>query len=157
LRLGLRRLLLLLRGRPGNIEGIRRRTCGAAGREAELVGVWRRHRGDIEHRLRLELDDPRLELSVDAPQQRAHVEIKHRAIGIDDPAGLGPGRQRMERALLERLHDVGAGPNARGKIHFGQRGCRPQVSKQLRHLSVIAGGHYLDPVNRLAPLRGVRL
>src|SRR5207244_4088033 len=38
----------------------------------------------------------------------ADVEIADRAIGIHHPAGLGPRRQGIERALLERLYHVGA-------------------------------------------------
>jgi hypothetical protein len=115
LRLG---LLGWLWGRPGNIEGTGRRARHVAGTEAEIVGIARRHRGDIGHGLRLKLDDPRFELSIDPPQKRADVEIEHRAVGVDDPARLRPWGERMERALLERLHHFRPGPNARREVHF---------------------------------------
>ena len=132
-------------------------TAGIAGGEAEIPVLARHHHRNVGHRLRLELDNARFKLGVDAPQQRTHVEIEQRAIGIDHAAGLGPGRQRIERALLERLHHVGPGAEPCGQVHFGQSGRGPEVPKQLRHLSIIAGWHFLDPVNMQAPLRGVRL
>jgi hypothetical protein len=79
----------------------------------------------IGHRLRLKLDDPRFELGIDAPQERADIEIENGAIGIHHAAGLGPRRQRIERPLLERLHHLGPGPYPRCEVHFGQSGCGP--------------------------------
>ena len=70
------------------------------------------------------LDDPRLELRIDAPEQRPHIEIEQRAIGVDHPAGLGPRRQRVERALLERLHHLDARGEPRGEVRFRQSGSR---------------------------------
>jgi hypothetical protein len=98
---------------------------GVAGREAEISRLGRRHDGYVRHRLGLELDNPRLELRIDAPQERADIEIEERAIVIHDAAGLGPGRQRKERPMLKRLHHVGPGSEPRGEIHFGQSGRGP--------------------------------
>jgi hypothetical protein len=128
-----------------------------AWREAEIPALGRHHDGKVGKRFRLELHDPRLELRIDAPEQRPDIEIEQRAIGIHDAAGLGPRRQRIKRSLLERLHHVGAGSEPRGKVHFGQSGCGPKVPKQLRHLSIVAGWHFLDPVNIQVPSRGLRL
>ena len=150
---------LLARRRPGNVERVgRRRAPGIGRRKGIILRVGRRrHHRHVGHRFRLQLDDPRFELCVDAPEQRPHIEIEQRAIGVHHPAGLGPGRQRVKRALLERLHDIGTRAESRGKLHFGQSGRGPQVSKQLRHLSVIAGWHFLYPVNMQSPSCGVRV
>jgi hypothetical protein len=161
-RLGLRPRFLrrrrLRRRWPGNIQRIRSgRTRGGPWRVAEIPALGRQHDGNVGKRFWLEFHDPRLELRVDAPKQGTDIEIEQCAIGIHDAAGLGPGRQRIERSLLERLHHIGAGSELRGKVHFGQSGCGPKVPKQLCHLSIVAGWHFLDPVNIQVPSRGLRL
>ena len=104
-----------LRGRrPGNVERVRRRCRPGIGRRERVILRFRRrrHHRHVGHLFRLELDDPRLELRIDAPEQRPHIEIEQRAIGVHHAAGLGPRRQCIKRALLERLHDVGPGPES---------------------------------------------
>jgi hypothetical protein len=153
-----RHLRLLCGGRrPRDIERIGCSACGTSGREAEISGIARRHGRDFGHGLRLKFHDACFELGVDPPEERANIEIEQGAIGIDHPAGLGPRRQRIEHALLEGLHNLGSGPDPRCEVCFGEGSGGPQVPKQLRHFSIIAGGHCLDPVNRQVPLRGNRL
>src|SRR6185437_5999120 len=72
----------------------------------EIARLGPSHDGNVGDRLWPKLDDPRLDLRIDAAQQRTDIEIEHRAIAVDDPAGLGPRRQRVERALLERLNHL---------------------------------------------------
>jgi hypothetical protein len=119
--------------------------------------VGRRHHWNVGHCFWPKLDNAGFELRIDASEQGTDIEIEQRAISVHHAAGLGPRRQRIERALLERLHDIGARAESRGEVHFGQSGRGPQVSKQLRHLSVIAGWHFLYPVNMQPPSCGVRV
>jgi hypothetical protein len=93
--------------RPAQGRGLRG-DCLIARLEREIGIVGRRHDRDVGHCLRPELDDASFELRIDAPEQGADVEIEQRAIGIHHAAGLGPRRQGIERALLKRLHHVGA-------------------------------------------------
>jgi hypothetical protein len=51
----------------------------------------------------------RLDLGINAPQQRPDVEIEQEAVGIDHSARLRPWRQSVERTLFQRLHYFGAG------------------------------------------------
>gem|GEM_PF-6385138 len=102
-------------GRPVDIE---RRLAGgrslpvrpgtAVGPKCEIGTVARHHHRNVGHSLRPQLDDPRLKLGIDAPEQWADIEIEQRAVGIHYAASLRPRRQRIERALLERLHHIWA-------------------------------------------------
>ena len=124
------------------------------GLEPKIDGLGRRHDRNVGDRLRPELDDSRLDLRIDAPEQRPDVEIEHRAIAVDHAAGLGPWRQRIERALLERLHHLDPRGEPRGEVGFRYAARRPEVPKQLRYLSVIAGRHLFNPVNVQTLSRG---
>jgi hypothetical protein len=101
-------LRLSLTGRPGG--------TGIAG--SKITGIGCRHDGNLRHRLGLKLDNPGLDLRIDAPQQRPNIEIEHRAIGIDHAARFGPRGQRVKRTLLERLHDFGPRSNSRSQVHL---------------------------------------
>jgi hypothetical protein len=95
-------------GRPFDIEwrpARGRRLCAGPERKIGIVGGH--HHWNVGHGLRPQLDDPCLKLGIDTPEQRTDVEIEQRAIGIHHAAGFGPRRQRIKRALLERLHHVG--------------------------------------------------
>jgi hypothetical protein len=94
------------------------RPCGAGIAGSKIAGIGCRHDGDLRHGLRLKLDDPCLDLRIDAPQKRANIEIEHRAIGVDHAARFGPRRQRVECTLLERLHDFGPRSNSRSQVHL---------------------------------------
>jgi hypothetical protein len=89
-------------------------------------------------------------LRVNAPEQRADVEIEQQAVIIDDPAGLRPGRQGKQRPLFERLHDLHPRRKSGCEVGFGQIARGAKVPEQIRHLSVIAGWHFFDPVNMQA-------
>ena len=106
---------------------------------------WR-HDGDIRHSLRPKFNDSGFKLSVDAPKQRARVEIEHRAVSVDDAARLRPRRQRIKRALLKCLDHLDRGGNPRGKVCFGQVASNPQVPKQLGHFRIRARRHFCHPV-----------
>lgn len=126
LRPGILRLRRLLRGRPRNVERIGRVGPGIiAGGKAIVACLGRRHHRHVGHLFRLQLDDAGFELRVDAPQQRSHIKIEQRAIGIHHATRLGPRRQCIERTLLERLHHVGSRSESRGEIGFGKRGRGP--------------------------------
>jgi hypothetical protein len=99
------------------------------------------HDGDIRHGFRPELDNSRFELRVDAPQQRAGVEIEQRTVGVHHTAGLGPGRQGVDGALLERLDNLNRSGDPLGEIRFGEVAGGPKVPKQLSHFRIIAGWH----------------
>jgi hypothetical protein len=102
-------------GRPFDIERRLARWRGLLIRPECIVGpeskirriIGRRHDRNGRHGLWPELDDARFELSVNAPKQWTDIEIEQRAVGVHDAASLGPRRQRIESALLERLHHVG--------------------------------------------------
>ena len=50
--------------------------------------------------LRLEPNDACVDLGIDAPQQRPHIEVEQGAVGCHHAVGLGPGGQGIERTLL---------------------------------------------------------
>jgi hypothetical protein len=103
----------------------------------------RRHDGNIRHGFWPQLDDTGFKLRVDAPEQRARVEIEQRAIGVDHAAGLRPRRQRINRALFERLDHLDRCRNPLGEVRFGEVAGNPEVPKELGHFRIIAGRHFL--------------
>jgi hypothetical protein len=82
--------------------------------------VGGRHEGNVGHGLRLEPDHARVDLGIDAPQQRPHIKVEKRPVGRHYAIGLGPRRQGIERALLQRLHHLGAGCELGREICFRQ-------------------------------------
>jgi hypothetical protein len=126
------------------------------GTEGEIGMVGRRHHWNVGHCFWPKLDNAGFELRIDASEQGTDIEIEQRAISVHHAAGLGPRRQRIERALLERLHHVGARAQSCCEVRFGESARGSQVPKQLRHLSIIAGWHFVYPVNMQAPIGGVR-
>jgi hypothetical protein len=68
--------------------------------EFVLDVVGRRHEGDVGHCLRLKSDDACVDLGIDAPQQRPHIEVEQGAVGRHHAVGLGPCGQGIERTLL---------------------------------------------------------
>jgi hypothetical protein len=68
--------------------------------EFVLDVVGGRHERNVGHCLRLKPDDACVDLSIDAPQQRPHIEVEQGAVGRHDAVGLGPWGQGIERTLL---------------------------------------------------------
>jgi hypothetical protein len=141
-----------LAGRQRNLLGRRRRggprrRLGFALLDVAIHILGRRHEGHVGHRFWRKLDNSGFDLGIDAPQQGTHVEVQEGAIGRHHAAGFGPWGQRVYRALLEGLDHVQARGELGSEIRLRQAARGAQVSKQLRHLSVIAGWHFLDPVN----------
>ena len=89
----------------------------------------RRHEGHVRHRFRREPDDACVDLGVDAPQQRSHIEIEQGAVGRHHAVGLGPWRQGIERALLQRLHHFGTRGELSREICFRQSARGTQIPK----------------------------
>jgi hypothetical protein len=91
-----------------------------------LGGCHERH---VRHRFRLETDDACVDLGIDAPEQRPHVEIEQGPVGRDHAICLGPRRQGIERALLQRLHHLRAGCELGREICFRQSARGAQIPK----------------------------
>jgi hypothetical protein len=91
--------------------------------------VRRRHEGHVRHRFRREPDDAGVDLGIDAPQERPHIEIEQGAVGRNHAVGLGPWRQGIERALLERLHHLRARGELGREICFRQSARGTQIPK----------------------------
>ena len=89
----------------------------------------RRHEGYVRHRFRREPDDACVDLGINAPQERPHVEIEQGAVGRHHAVGLGPWRQSIERALLQRLNHLGARGELCRKICFRQSARGTQIPK----------------------------
>jgi hypothetical protein len=90
---------------------------------------WRRHEGHLGHRFRREPDDAGVDLGIDAPQERAHIEIEQGAVGRHHAVGLGPRWQGIERALLKRLHHLRARGELGREICFRQSASGTQIPK----------------------------
>jgi hypothetical protein len=88
-----------------------------------------RHERHVRHRFRLEPDDACVDLGIDAPEQRPHVEIEQGPVGRDHAVCLGPRRQGIERALLQRLHHLRAGCELGREICFRQSARGAQIPK----------------------------
>jgi len=58
--------------------------------ELVLGVVGGRHEGDVGHCLRLKPHHACVDLGIDAPQQRPHIEVEQGAVGRHHAVGLGP-------------------------------------------------------------------
>jgi hypothetical protein len=95
--------------------------------EFVLDVVRGRHEGDVGHRLRLKPHDARVDLGIDAAQQRPHIEVEQGAVGRYHAVGLGPWGQGIEGALLQRLHHLGARRKLGREICFRQSARRAKI------------------------------
>jgi hypothetical protein len=91
--------------------------------------LWRRHEGHVRHRFRRKPDDACVDLGIDAPEQRPHIEIEQGAVGRHHAIGLWPGRESVERALLERLNHLRSRGKLGREILFRQSARGTQIPK----------------------------
>ena len=61
--------------------------------------------------------------------ERSHIEIEQGAVGRHHAVGLGPWRQGIERALLQRLHHFGTRGELSREICFRQSARGTQIPK----------------------------